>query len=412
MKRHIITEEEREVMRLQSQLPPLPLAEDFRVDYGDLEMQAVDEYCYNQSYGIKANYLVECPTHAIAISAVDKYLVYRYVYYTMRKRGINSYPHLRVKEVAQRWIDLTKEQEVKVGRVGATHCDDYTTWKKRTRIIPRDNIYIPTDLPYMDGYTYTSNITDAFRKYGQRLNGTINKFDANAEYLAKTHQDDLFYAYLNNDARIEKYLHAIKIANRHSYKPTDALRWLSYVDILHYNGRDTYNPFYICPIDFDKAMQREYDYRTRHEEIRREIQRREHDEEMRRRAKEAIAKKEEANKQYLIDKKAFLGLEFTSSDGTIKFHVLQDIEEFYNEGAEMHHCVFAMGYYLKKNSLILSARDAKTDERLATLELDLNTMKINQCFAQHDTKPQRDTDIRMAVDINIGMIKKLKRKAS
>ena len=44
------------------------------------------------------------------------------------------------------------------------------------------------------------------------------------------------------------------------------------------------------------------------------------------------------------------------TDGLIIVKVLQSVDEFYEEGKAMHHCVYTNAYYNDENSLILSAR--------------------------------------------------------
>jgi len=73
-------------------------------------------------------------------------------------------------------------------------------------------------------------------------------------------------------------------------------------------------------------------------------------------------------------KSKFFGIEF--SDGMISIRVLDSVMEFAEEGTSMHHCVFSNEYYLKVNSLILSATiDGK---RIETIEISLDTLKVLQ----------------------------------
>ena len=72
---------------------------------------------------------------------------------------------------------------------------------------------------------------------------------------------------------------------------------------------------------------------------------------------------------------SFFGITFT--DGVIQVKVLESVQEYLEEGKALHHCVFTNEYYLKKQSLILSARiDGK---RIETIEVSLETMKVIQC---------------------------------
>ena len=64
------------------------------------------------------------------------------------------------------------------------------------------------------------------------------------------------------------------------------------------------------------------------------------------------------------------------TDGLIIVKVLQSVDEFYEEGKAMHHCVYTNAYYNDENSLILSARI--DGERIETVEVDLQTLKVVQ----------------------------------
>lgn len=59
-----------------------------------------------------------------------------------------------------------------------------------------------------------------------------------------------------------------------------------------------------------------------------------------------------------------LGIAFT--DGTIEVRVLESVQEYLEEGQALRHCVFAANYYLKENSLILSA--SIEGRRIETIE--------------------------------------------
>jgi len=57
--------------------------------------------------------------------------------------------------------------------------------------------------------------------------------------------------------------------------------------------------------------------------------------------------------------------------------VLENMEEYLEGGKALHHCVFTNEYYLKEQSLILSARIE--GKRIETIEISLETMKVIQC---------------------------------
>jgi hypothetical protein len=77
-------------------------------------------------------------------------------------------------------------------------------------------------------------------------------------------------------------------------------------------------------------------------------------------------------------------------NGKIFCHVMKSVAEMCEEGTRMHHCVYRMGYYKKRESLILSARD-RQGNRLETVEVNLDSFKVvqsrglqNSCTSAHD----------------------------
>ena len=73
-------------------------------------------------------------------------------------------------------------------------------------------------------------------------------------------------------------------------------------------------------------------------------------------------------------KRQFLNLVLT--DGLIIVKVLQSVDEFYEEGKAMHHCVFTNEYYRRDDSLILSA--SIDGQRLETVEVSLSRLEVAQ----------------------------------
>ena len=71
---------------------------------------------------------------------------------------------------------------------------------------------------------------------------------------------------------------------------------------------------------------------------------------------------------------SFFGICFT--DGIIQVHVLESVQEHLEEGVSMHHCVFSNAYYLKEDSLILSA--TIEGKRIETIEVSLRTLEVVQ----------------------------------
>jgi hypothetical protein len=116
-----------------------------------------------------------------------------------------------------------------------------------------------------------------------------------------------------------------------------------------------------------------------------------------------IAKNEAYQKAYAEQKGKFLGIHF--EDGEISIKVLKDIEEFKNEGAELHHCVFTNEYFNKPESLILSAQ--VNDQRTETVEISLDKLQVVQCRGRHNQPSEYHDKIVELVNNNLHRIAKV-----
>ena len=107
-------------------------------------------------------------------------------------------------------------------------------------------------------------------------------------------------------------------------------------------------------------------------------------------------------KQYMRMKARFLDLQF--GDDTLTIGVLQSVKDFYNEGKEMHHCVYASEYYKKEDALIMSARIG--NKRIETIEVNLKTLEIVQSRGACNKNTEYHNRIIELVKKNIGLIRK------
>ena len=184
--------------------------------------------------------------------------------------------------------------------------------------------------------------------------------DSRAETLMKAGRMEHLRYFLNNKSTFDTCWQSYKVATRNGYEIEDISLWCDYVDMLRRLGRDTHSPKYLCPAD----LRAEHD--RRHTEL------------LVQREKEELAQKRqkamEDEKRFKELKSKFFGICFT--DGTIQVHVLESVQEHLEEGVSMHHCVFSNAYYLKEDSLILSATiDGK---RIETIEVSLKTLEVVQ----------------------------------
>lgn len=212
--------------------------------------------------------------------------------------------------------------------------------------------------------------------------------NSKAETLMKAQQYSMLKYYLKSSFNINDYWTSIKICIRNGYTITDASMWRDYIDLLRHFGKDTNSPKYVCPTD----LQAEHDRLVRKKNEQRE----------REELAKARAKAIENESKYRELKGKFFGIFFT--DGTIQVRVLESVNEFAEEGTAMHHCVFSNAYYLKADSLILSATiDGK---RIETIEISLKSMKVVQSRGVCNKNTEHHDRIINLVNKNMKLIRK------
>ena len=101
-------------------------------------------------------------------------------------------------------------------------------------------------------------------------------------------------------------------------------------------------------------------------------------------------------------KAKFFDVEF--SDNLIQISVLRSVREFLEEGTAMHHCVYSAKYFLKDDSLILSARVG--DEHIETIEISLKKMEIVQSRGVCNKNTEYHDRIIALVKKNMNLIRR------
>lgn len=208
------------------------------------------------------------------------------------------------------------------------------------------------------------------------------------ETLLRSNFDILLWCIKNSFAFDREKMAAVKIAMRYKYNflQTD---WEDLVRMLEYLGKDLHNPSLVCPQDFNKMhdkvskmasnkRKRRANKMYRLQEIRQEKQRLRHLEEQQEREKQQKERAKGLATTYERKRAPFFGLHLQT--GNLTIDPLRSVQEFFEEGKELNHCVFANAYYdvnTKPNCLILSA---KVDGvRAETIEVDISDYSIRQC---------------------------------
>lgn len=227
------------------------------------------------------------------------------------------------------------------------------------------------------------------------------------ETIAKTGMggENMLRAYFKYDRAddIEASFRSLVIANRHGYlnNVADLGMYLDYLSEVRFLKLDDRNPHYICPKDLTSAhntlsarvSRKKVEWQRKMEAKRQERREIEEYERMKREAERA----KNYETDYRKGREMFFGLAF--GNGKYDVSVLKSVEEFLNEGLAMHHCVYSCGYYKldsHPNALILSVRN-KQGGREVTIEYNLKTNEIMQCFAKYDSIHADDKGIRALV---------------
>lgn len=212
--------------------------------------------------------------------------------------------------------------------------------------------------------------------------------DPKVETLLKTKQYPMLSHYLHFSCEMDRYWASVKICIRNGYTIKDGSMWCDTMDLLRHFGKDTNSPKYVCPTEL-KAEHDKWVEKRRIEREREELA-------------ENRCKAKKNEKKYKELKGRFFGIAFT--DGMLNVRVLESVEEFAEESATMHHCVFSNSYYLKENSLILSATiDGK---RIETIEVSLKTFQVVQSRGVCNSNTEYHERIISLVNKNVNLIRK------
>lgn len=184
-----------------------------------------------------------------------------------------------------------------------------------------------------------------------------------AETLMKANEIELLRYLCHHPAEVDKYWNPIKIAKRNGYKIKDSQMWFDYIKMLERMGKDIHSPSLVAPKDL-KIAHDEYMAKVERQRIKEQM------EKDRKRAEADQAKFEEL-------KGRFIGLAMT--DGEINLHTLDSVAEYYEEGTRQHICVGSAAYYLKTDTLVLTATIG--NKTVATVEISLKDYSIIQCRA-------------------------------
>jgi len=300
------------------------------------------------------------------ITACKGYQVIRF-FFAKAYYKIGQAAEYSIYEVAQRWIAPNGKFET-IAKLRGISFIYYDLWQEYSPMEIRRNHHV-YDITPACTYPRVRIIPELKRNGFKGEFHNLQPFELfcellknnQAETLIKTGQYSLLSYFIRYSSKsIATYWNAIRIATRSKYIVEDAGIWCDYIDLLRYFNKDTSNPKYICPADLKVEHDRLVQKKT--ERLERE------------RIEQQKHKALENERKFQELKAKFFGISFT--DGTIQVRVLESVAEFLEEGTAMHHCVFTNTYYLKPDSLILSA--CIDGKRIETIEVSLKTLKVLQ----------------------------------
>lgn len=337
------------------------------------------------------------------VDKLDDFQVFRYVFIRRTSKSFAPAEYL-IDEVMQKWMNEDGTTIIAKSRLmGSSYMFDGWAHSSNLEIRQGGVYYYSFDycVPVDNTYPIQKWKTQ-YLKYG--VNKQIKMADPYAllnsvtrtpssETLLKAKQYSLLAYKINGRSyEVEKNWPSIKICMRKKYIVKDASMYIDYLNLLSKYEKDIRNAHYVCPIDLKK----EHDYYV--EKRKKDIEK----EAKERKIKQMLKQKEE-EKAFLERIAKFENL--TISDSRLSIAPLKTLEEFMQEGKEMHHCVFSSGYWKKSDCLILSARIE--NQRIETIEVNLKTFSIIQSRAVFNGSSEHHDKIVNLVKKNINKIRKL-----
>ena len=191
-------------------------------------------------------------------------------------------------------------------------------------------------------------------------------------------ENNPMFVYLMYRTHLKDVCRAYTLAKRHGFvfDEYSIPLWLDMVEAIIYCKRDFHNPVYIAPKDLLAT----------HDRFIRMMNRKKNEASLEREYKKIEKERNERkslDELYIKERKRFFDMVLKS--GSLEIRVLQSVDEFLEEANHMQHCVYKCRYWdLKQHpkSLIMSATIG--GYKCETIEVNLDTYKIAQCYGKHD----------------------------
>lgn len=335
-------------------------------------------------------------------------------YYVNVKAKCDEKPEIKVREVFQRWMRPgNADTIVSLQRNPMSYYVDSWMWSSEMKVRNENDQHFVA--PYF--VVGKIKILPQLQRNGFKggLHGFSPRFvfsnllnNNHFETLWKVGRFDILDHLTKSKFDLEKYWPAIKIVLRHNYKISDVSLWLDMISNLQSLDKDVSNPKLVCPENLREAHDKWHEAYRRKEEKARRARERQLEIQRAQRELEQLKQSGIDDENYKKRMGCFFGLILT--DKEINIVPLKSVEEFKIEGDYQHHCVFTNKYYKKEDTLIFHA--LVENKSIATIEFNINSMRIVQCRGKHNNVPEHKDRIEKLIMSNIGKIAKCKEVTS
>lgn len=342
------------------------------------------------------------------LTRAKQYQVIRFFLTTFRYKAGEAAEYT-IYEVVQRWIS-PKGTAITIARLRGMFWCYYDLWSRNSDMEIRQNGKCGAyDIDPICTYPRKRFIPELKRNGFKGNCENILPYDlfkalladSRAETLMKVGRTDHLRYFIAKPKTFDECWQSYKITIRNGYEISDISIWCDYIRLLRHFGKDLCNPHFVCPTDLRAAHDQLVKKRNAIYERERVIRNRERNRQRMEEERQRLERLEDEKAAYLKQKANFLNLTFT--DGLLFVHMLQSVDEFYEEGKEMQHCVFSNAYYNKEYSLILSA--TINGKRIETIEVSLKTFQIVQSRGLCNANTEYHDRIINLVNDNINLIR-------
>lgn len=413
---------ERMVVEKSTHLSPLNEEDNKHIDKMidnldfDCYCQIADEKSWNSSYGVSCRPSARRVQYYTRVDALDQNIIVRTWQVKVYKRGMRANAVSSVKEVVRKWHGENGNAVEALQMQPFNYDADAFIGTMQLR----DNKYNEGCYSRSQESKYVEACTEDIRLNLKRLphwlikrgldRNTLLKTNMsraielattpNGEYLLKCGYKDLFMQISNGSImlkKLDKYIYALKICARHNYRIKNYKDWFDMLGIIEENNGDTHSPKYICPADLNAMHQHWNNINSKRIQKQHEAL--------------ELAKVRKREQQYYDGRHMFFGIAFCNKSKSLNIHVISSAREMYEEGKHMHHCVsrYSDLHNGESTSLILSCRD-KDGNRVATIEVNIKTMKIEQIRGVSNSQPKEFYSIKKLINDNMHMIEDVQKR--